>query len=99
MSIIKHFSLHIYVDINDEILLESLINDWWPFIQQIKRLNISIRISKQINEANHHIQNKFTYYQNMLLSKIDQSNEYSQIKWTQTESPFYQFIAEISTTE
>jgi hypothetical protein len=35
----------------------------------------------------------------MLLSKIDQSNEYYQIKWTQTESPFYQFIAEISTAE
>jgi hypothetical protein len=27
MSIIKHVSLHIYVDINDEILLERLTND------------------------------------------------------------------------
>jgi hypothetical protein len=99
ISVIKCFSLRIYIDIQDEILLERLINDWWSFIQQIKKIHISIRISKQINQAQDHIQNKFTIYQNMFLSKNDQSNEYCQIKWTQTDCPVYRFIAEMSTVE
>jgi hypothetical protein len=93
MSIIKYFSLHIYVDIQDEILLERLINDWWIFIEQIEKINISIRISERIN------QEKLTIYQNMLLSKINQLKKDSQIQWIQTECPIYQFIAEINTEE
>ncbi len=59
MSVIKRFSLHIYIDIQDEILLERLINDWWSFIQQIEKINIWIRISKQISQADDQIQKKF----------------------------------------
>jgi hypothetical protein len=59
MSVIKRFSLHIYIDIQDEILLERLINDWWSFIQQIEKINIWIRISKEISQADDQIQKKF----------------------------------------
>ncbi|CAF1392876.1 unnamed protein product [Rotaria sp. Silwood1] len=95
MSIIKYFSLNIYVDIEDEILLENLINNWWSIIEQIEKINISIRLSKQINTVD--IQKKFITYHNMLVSKINQSNKSCKIKWTQTECPLYKFCAEINT--
>ncbi|CAF4184650.1 unnamed protein product [Rotaria sp. Silwood2] len=98
MSMIKYFSLNIYVDIQDEILLENLINDWWSIIEQIEKNNISIRISKQINIADTDKQNKFTTYLNMLFSKINQSNDSCKITWTQSECPLYKFCAEIRTS-
>ncbi|CAF1305919.1 unnamed protein product [Rotaria sordida] len=99
MSIIKYFSLNIYVDIEDEILLDNLINNWWSVIEQIEKINISFRISKQINTVNKDIQEKFTTYHKMLLSKIDQSNKSCNIKWKQAECPLYKFCAEINTLE
>lgn len=96
MSNIKYFNLHIYIDIEDEILLERLINDWWTFIQQVEKINIFIEISKKLNQANDQIQQKFLMYENMLLSKIDLLNKSCQIKWSQIDSPVYRFIADIN---
>jgi hypothetical protein len=44
---IKSLSLRIYVDIQDEILLERLTSNWWRFIETI---NISIQKSQRINQ-------------------------------------------------
>ncbi|CAF4774958.1 unnamed protein product, partial [Rotaria sp. Silwood1] len=84
-----------FVDIEDVILLENLINDGWSIVEQIEKVNISIRLSKQINTVD--IQKKFITYHNMLVSKINQSNKSCKIKWTQTECPLYKFCAEINT--
>ncbi|CAF3623354.1 unnamed protein product [Rotaria sp. Silwood1] len=74
---------------------KNLINDGWSIVEQIEKVNISIRLSKQINTVD--IQKKFITYHNMLVSKINQSNKSCKIKWTQTECPLYKFCAEINT--
>jgi len=50
LPIIKSLSLRIYVDLQDEILLERLTNDWWIYIEQIEKSNISIETSQRINQ-------------------------------------------------
>jgi hypothetical protein len=97
--IIRRFSMHIYIDIEDEILLDNLVNNWWSFIQQIETIYISIKISKQINTSNDDIQNKFIFYRDLLFSKIDESNESCKIEWTQAECPHYKFNVQISDGE
>jgi hypothetical protein len=96
MFIIKRFSMYIYIDIDDEMLLENLINNWWSTIEEIEKVFISIQISKQINTSNEEIQKKFISYHDNLFSKINQSNESCRIEWTQTESPLYKFNVQIN---
>ena len=96
LSFIKHLSLQIYIDIQDEILLEYLTNHWWTDIEQIEQLHISIQISKQINETDVETQQRFSNYANKLSSKKKES---SQFYWKQSECPIDQFIVQISTTD
>lgn len=88
LPVIKHFSLNIYIDIKDDILLKLLIQYWCAFIEVIQ-------IFKQIDQANKDTQANFIHHRNMILLKINQSNKQCQTKWIQTDCQVFKFIAQI----